>query len=68
MIVFLRMLIRLLTAASAVSVPEAGFGDPTVAARLLPKDDKPASKPKSKRPPAKSGSDEISRELSFQFE
>lgn len=51
-----------LPAASAASVSEAGLVDPAVAARLLPKDDKPTSKSKSKKPPAKTGHDEISRE------
>lgn len=47
---------------SAASGSEAGLADSAVAARLLSKEDKPASKPKPKKPTAKTGHDESSRE------
>ena len=55
----------ILPAASATSSAEAGLVDATVAARLQSKDDKPTSKPKVKKPPAKSGNDDVSRESDF---
>lgn len=54
-----------LPTASAASSAEAGSVDAAVAARLLSKEDKPTSKPKAKKPPVKSGSDDVSRESDF---
>lgn len=52
-------------APATTSVSEAGSVDPAVTARNLSKDDKPTSKPKSKKPPVKTGHDDISRESNF---
>lgn len=50
------------SAASAAMNSEMSSVDPSVAARLLPKDEKPSSKSKPKKQSAKSGNDDGSRE------
>ena len=54
-------------APSGASVSEVSLVDPAATARLLSKDDKPTSKQKPKKPPAKTANDDMSRKSKFEL-